>query len=320
MTAMPYISPVAPINPAPLANSPADWPRLLTQFMAYLTTECGLSDNTIDAYRRDLREFVTVLDDRDICAPTAITPLVVRAYLVRLSERKLALSSIARHLVSVKMFLRYLYLVNILAEDIGGLLETPKKWFRLPHTLGQDKIEALLAAPKPGEPFYARDRAILETLYATGMRVSELAGLRIKDINLTVGYVRVFGKGGKERVIPIGRCAIDAIREYMAGLRGSLVDSKSAVEAIFVTRTGLPMDRTNIWRLVSRYAATAGIMGLVGPHKLRHSFATHMLEGGADLRIVQELLGHSSVATTQIYTQVDTTRLKSLHQRCHPRQ
>jgi len=320
MTAMTSISPLAPVNAVPVSQSPADWPRLLTQFIAYLTTECGLSENTIDAYRRDLREFVTVLDDRDICAPAAITPLVVRAYLVRLSERKLALSSIARHLVSVKMFLRYLFLVNILAEDIGGLLETPKKWFRLPHTMGQDQIEALLAAPKPGEPFYARDRAILETLYATGMRVSELAGLRIKDINLTVGYVRVFGKGGKERVIPIGRCAIDAIREYMAGLRGSLVDSRSAVEAIFVTRTGLPMDRTNIWRLVSRYAATAGIMGLVGPHKLRHSFATHMLEGGADLRIVQELLGHSSVATTQIYTQVDTSRLKSLHQRCHPRQ
>lgn len=320
MTAMPSISPTAPMNLAPTSHSPADWPRLLTQFIAYLTTECGLSDNTIDAYRRDLREFVTVLDDRDICAPAAITPLVVRAYLVRLSERKLALSSIARHLVSVKMFLRYLFLVNILAEDIGGLLETPKKWFRLPHTMGQDQIEALLSAPKPGEPFYSRDRAILETLYATGMRVSELAGLRIKDVNLTVGYVRVFGKGSKERVIPIGRCAIDAIREYMSGLRGSLVDSRSAVEAIFVTRTGLPMDRTNIWRLVSRYAATAGIMGLVGPHKLRHSFATHMLEGGADLRIVQELLGHSSVATTQIYTQVDTSRLKSLHQRCHPRQ
>jgi len=320
MSAMPSVRPLAPIAPVPPANSPADWPRLLTQFIAYLTTECGLADNTIDAYRRDLREFVTVLDDRDICAPTAITPLVVRAYLVRLSERKLALSSIARHLVSVKMFLRYLYLVNILAEDIGALLETPKKWFRLPHTMGHDQIEALLAAPKPGEPFYARDRAILETLYATGMRVSELAGLRIKDANLTVGYVRVFGKGGKERVIPIGRAAIDAIREYMASLRVSLVDSKSTVDAIFVTRTGLPMDRTNIWRLVSRYAATAGILGLVGPHKLRHSFATHMLEGGADLRIVQELLGHSSVATTQIYTQVDTTRLKSLHQRCHPRQ
>ena len=308
--------------PAPVAggHAPANWPRLLRQFMDYLLTECGLADNTLLAYQRDLREFVGLLDDRDICAPSAVTPLVVRSYLVRLSERKLALSSIARHLVSVKMFLRYLYTIGVLSEDVSSLLETPKKWMRLPHTLHRQQVEALLAAPQPGEPFYARDRAILETLYATGMRVSELAGLRVRDLNLSIGYVRVFGKGGKERVIPIGSHAIDAIRQYQAGLRGVLTEGQTNAEPLFVTRTGNPMDRTNIWRLVTRYALIAGLTGSVGPHRLRHSFATHMLEGGADLRIVQELLGHADVATTQIYTHVDTTRLKSLHRKCHPRQ
>ena len=177
-----------------------------------------------------------------------------------------------------------------------------------------------MEAPVKGEPFYTRDRAILELLYATGMRVSELASLKDSDVNLDVGYLRCFGKGRRERIIPLGTSAIEAVRVYRAGLRKVLTGPAGHEPALFVSRTGRAMDRTNIWRLVNRYAAAADIKGSIGPHTIRHAFATHLLEGGADLRIVQELLGHVSVATTQIYTHVDISRLKGIHERCHPRQ
>jgi integrase/recombinase XerD len=305
---------------APVESPPANWPVLVRQFLEYLVSECGLAANTIDAYHRDLREFLVEMNERDVRSVDDVTPLTVRSFLVRLSERKLALSSIARHLVSVKMFLRYLYMIQAATSDVSSLLETPKKWKTLPHTLRHRQVEDLLAAPQPGEPFYSRDRAIMEMLYATGMRVSELAGLRIKDVNLDVGYARCFGKGGKERIVPIGSHAIDAVREYLRALRPAMTQTAGDIEALFVSRTGSPLDRTNIWRLVSRYAGMAGIQIPVGPHTLRHCFATHLLEGGADLRIVQELLGHANVATTQIYTHVDSSRLKSIHQKFHPRQ
>jgi integrase/recombinase XerD len=314
-------APAMPSPPAPPAEGAhADWQRLGRQFIEYLQSECGLANNTTEAYWRDLREFITFLDDRDICVPAHLTTQLIRMHLVCLSERKLALSSIARHLVSIKMFLRYLFMVQVLTDDVGGLLESPKKWQRLPNTLRPQQVEALIGAPQPGEPFYARDRAILETLYATGMRVSELAGLRIGDVNLDVGYLRCFGKASKERIIPLGSHAVQALREYLRALRKVLAETVNQGDAVFLSRTGKGLDRTNIWRLVNRYAAAAGLQGSISPHTLRHCFATHLLEGGADLRVVQELLGHADVATTQIYTHVDGTRLKVIHQRCHPRQ
>ena len=309
-----------PPRPAPDPSRHVDWVRLLRQFVEYLASECGLAKNTIEAYRRDVRGFVDMLDDQDICQASQMNMDRVRSYLVQLSERKLALSSITRHLVSVKMFLRYLHMTGLLADDVCALMETPRKWSRLPNTLRPNQVDSLLGAPQPGEPFYARDRAILELLYATGMRVSELASLRLGDLNLDVGYLRCIGKGGRERIVPIGSQAIDALREYIRGLRAVLTESAGRVDAVFISRTGRPMDRTNIWRLVNRYAGIAGIPGRIGPHTLRHCFATHLLEGGADLRIVQELLGHASVVTTQIYTHVDMSRLKTIHARCHPHQ
>lgn len=298
----------------------ADWPRLLGRYLEYLTSECGLAANTIEAYGRDLREFLADVEAQDIALASRITPTMILSYLSKLSQRGLALASIARHLVSIKMFLRFLFIVQVIREDVSSLLESPRKWRRLPHTLHHKQIDALLAAPQPGEPFYARDRAILETLYATGMRVSELASVRVPDLNLQVGYVRCFGKGGKERIIPLGSHAIAAIDQYLRGLRVVLTETAQGQDLLFVSRTGSPLDRTNIWRLVNRYAAAAGIEMAIGPHTLRHCFATHLLEGGADLRIVQELLGHADVATTQIYTHVENSRLKSIHQKCHPRQ
>lgn len=320
MPAAPAIVGRPPGASATQSGAQADWRRLLQHFIDYLTSECGLARNTIDAYRRDLIEFIDLLDDRDIGSTSALSIQIVQSYLVRLNDRKLSLSSIGRHLVSVRMFMRYLYITGTMTSDLYTQLETPRRWQRLPNTLNQNQTASILSTPQPGEPFYTRDRAILELLYATGMRVSELAGLRLRDLNLDVGFLRCFGKGRKERIIPIGSHAIEAMQAYLTGLRHVLTESHQDVEHVFVSRTGRPMDRTNIWRLVSRYAALAGIKGPVGPHTLRHCFATHMLEGGADLRIVQELLGHATVATTQIYTHVDMSRLKGLHARCHPRQ
>ncbi len=305
---------------APPQAAHLDWPRLTTRFFDYLISECGLAENTIDAYRRDLVGFIDILIDRDICTPPTVTPDLVRSFLVALSDRRLALTSIARHLVSVRMFLRYLHLTDVLPEDVGSHLDRPKTGRRLPDTLRPTQIDDLLAAPTPGEPFFTRDRAILEVLYATGMRVSELASLRLGDLNLDVGYLRCFGKGGRERIIPVGSRAIEAVRVYLRGLRATLTDKAGRNEPLFISRTGRPLDRTNVWRLVNRYAAAAGITGPIGPHTLRHCFATHLLEGGADLRIVQELLGHVSVATTQIYTHVNSARLKAIHAKCHPHQ
>ncbi len=216
------------------------------------------------------------------------------------------------------MFLRFLFMTGRTDRDITTVLESPRRWKHLPGTLHYSQIDALLAAPNPKDPLYLRDRAMLELLYATGMRVSELVGLATDQLNLKIGYLRCIGKGNRERIIPIGRRAIEAVADYLRELRPALT-ARRETNAVFVTRTGRSMDRTNAWRLVIKYARRAGIAKKVSPHTLRHSFATHLLEGGADLRIVQELLGHVDVSTTQIYTHVDGARLKRIHQRYHPR-
>ncbi len=311
---------LTPAQDAADASAQINWPQTLDAFIGYLISECGLAENSIAAYRRDVREFIDLLTDRDVGRAGNVTPQIVQSHLVHLAERRLALSSIARHLASVRMFLRFLFVTGAVREDIGALLDSPKRWQRLPKSIPRNQMDELLDAPQKGEPFYARDRAILELLYATGMRVSELASLRASDVNLDVGYLRCIGKGRRERIIPIGTRAIEAVRIYRTGLRSALTETAVSEDALFVSRTGRRMDRTNIWRLVNRYASSAGITGSVGPHTIRHAFATHLLEGGADLRIVQELLGHTSVATTQIYTHVDISRLKGIHERCHPRQ
>jgi len=289
----------------------------VNEFLSYLAVECGLAPNTIAAYRRDLRDLLAVLD-RTGRSPLALEPKDVQAFLIALQERGLSLASIARHLAAVRMFLRYLFMTGRVERDITTVLEATRRWKRVPETLDARHVEALLAGPEPQDPFYLRDRAMLELLYATGLRVSELVGLSLDRINLKVGYVRCLGKGNRERIVPIGRTAIEAVTTYLQELRPKLAGHRP-VQALFLTRTGRPMDRTNAWRIVTKYARRAGLVRKVSPHTLRHCFATHMLEGGADLRIVQELLGHVDVSTTQIYTHVDRARLKQIHQRYHPR-
>ncbi len=293
--------------------------ELIERFLSQLWAEAGLAENTLTAYRTDLMSLAAFCESNDV-ALRAITQTDIQAFLIGLREQeKLAISSIARRLVAVKLFCRFCYQNGYLDNDVASLIETPKKWQHLPHVMNERSVEALLGLPDDGDPLAARDRAILELFYATGLRVSELVGLRIGDVHLDMGYLRCIGKGRRERVVPVGSHAIDAVHDYLNTLRPVLVDGRST-DRLFLSRTGRPIDRTNCWRLVVKYARRMGVAGKVSPHTLRHCFATHLLAGGADLRVVQEMLGHADIATTQIYTHVDPSRLKAIHQKFHPRQ
>ncbi len=241
-------------------------------------------------------------------------------------------SSIARQLVSIRMWLKWMFHTGQLADDPTPLLDLPKRWQRLPRTLNLDRTSALVESPDLDHPLGLRDRAILELFYSSGLRVSELCGLRLQDVDLRNGAVRCMGKGRKERVVPVGRTAVDALEAYYEHLRPQLIErgqaggaiptpltrARRALLAVFLTKNGRPLERTAAWRLVRREAGRQGIRGKASPHTLRHSFATHLLEGGADLRTVQELLGHANLATTEIYTHVQTKRLVELHRKHHP--
>lgn len=301
-------------RPAPKIDRPDP---LVKRFLDYLFLECGLAGSTVTAYQRDLGEFWNHLTARGVEA-CELTMEDVQLYLIRLQERGLAVASIARQLATIKVFLRYLYAERVLRRDLASLIESPRRWRFIPEVVGYPGVEALLQAPDRKDEFYLRDRALLELLYATGMRVSEVVDLTVDRINLKLGYVRCFGKGRKERVVPVGRPAIEAVSRYADVLRPRLAGERHT-DALFLSRTGRPLDRTNIWRLVRKYAETAGIDQRLSPHTLRHCFATHLLAGGADLRIVQELLGHADIVTTQVYTHVDEAQLKQVHRKFHPR-
>jgi integrase/recombinase XerD len=289
---------------------------LIDQFLNYLAVEAGLADNTLTAYRHDLGLFDRFVSGRDLSLQT-LAPTDIQRFLIERKDQGLSIASVARNLVAVKIFLRHLFAVGLLKRDLAGLIESPKKWRLIPRILHVQQVDALLATPGEDDPYVGRDRAILELFYACGLRVSELCGLGLQDVRLDVGYLRCLGKGKKERIVPIGRTAIECLEEYLDTTRPRLDRHHSS--ALFLSRTGRPMERTNIWRLVVKYARRMGLTGKVSPHTLRHCFATHLLQGGADLRVVQELLGHADVSTTQIYTHVDRDRLKEIHRRCHPR-
>jgi integrase/recombinase XerD len=216
------------------------------------------------------------------------------------------------------MFLRFAKLTGLVEDDFTAILEGPKLWQRLPVICSKQQVINLLDTPSPDEPFYLRDKAMLELLYATGVRASELAGLKTSDLNLDIGYLRCLGKGNRERIIPIGKAAIAVIVEYLTNLRPKLVRPFSG-DFLLLSRTGRPMSRIGVWRLVKKYAIRAGMPRNLTVHTLRHCFATHLLAGGAGLRSIQEMLGHVDIATTQIYTHVDQERLRSIHKKYHPR-
>jgi integrase/recombinase XerD len=292
--------------------------RLVRDFLSYLTVEGGLSDNTIQGYGRDLRDFLEFCKSGKINELKQITPALIQKYMITLAKVNRAEASAKRGLVAIRMFLRFGKLNGLVEDDFTGILEGPKLWQRLPVICSKKQVVDLLEAPSPKEKFYLRDKTMLELLYATGVRASEIAGLKISDINLDVGYLRCIGKGNRERVIPLGKVAASATRDYLRDLRPKLGKPFSG-DFLLLSRTGRPMGRIEIWRLIKRYAARAGMPRNLTVHTLRHCFATHLLAGGADLRSVQEMLGHVDISTTQIYTHVDQERLRAVHRKYHPR-
>lgn len=310
------------------AGSNARW---VSRFVQYLQRECRLSPNTVAAYDRDLKRFRQWNGERSIAG---LTINRLADYVGFLADQSLAPASVARHLVALKMFFRFLQLEGALQENLAELLGSQKLWQRLPAVLSPKQIDQFLNAPRPSDALCLRDRALLEVLYATGCRVSEISNLKLRDLHLNERFCRCVGKGNKQRLVHLGAAAIRAVREYQDRLRPRLVGGKGksedeeegegeregrGAEWLFVSRSGRRLRREAIWELVKKYALVAGVSVEISPHTMRHSFATHLLAGGADLRHVQEMLGHASIATTQIYTHVDQTRLKKIHHQFHPR-
>ena len=290
--------------------------RLFESFEGYLQGECRLSPLTVEAYTRDLKRFHDWLGNRVV---SALTISDLADYAAWLDGLGLAPASLARNIVALRMFFRYLQVEGVLTENLAELLGSRKLWERIPSVLPPHQVDQFLAAPRLGEPLHLRDRAILEVMYATGARASETAKARMEDLHLAQRHLLVHGKGSRQRIVPMGQRAIQALSEYLEKLRPKLIRRHSDSPWIFVSRTGRGIRREAIWELVKKYAMIAGASPDISPHSLRHSFATHLLAGGADLRQVQELLGHASIATTQIYTHVDPTRLRQIHQKFHPR-
>lgn len=299
---------------------PAELLSDVSAFRGYLKAERGMAENTVLAYQRDLTrygEWVDLVQLPDYLAPTLRD---LGRYLGYLHDLGLAAPTVARHIVSLRMFYRFLRLEERASPATVELLGSPKLWERIPQVLSPDAVDQLLAAPKPGDRFYHRDKALLETLYATGCRASEVVGMRHQNLYLDSGFCKCHGKGGKQRVVPLGRPAIAALRSYLSdGLPGSPSKKPDPESPVFLSRSGKAMTRITLWAIVKKYCLRAGLPDTVSPHTLRHSFATHVLSGGADLRTVQELLGHSNIRTTQHYTHVDRNRLKNIHRQFHPR-
>lgn len=291
--------------------------RWQTDFADYLRSECHLSENTVAAYGRDMARFFEWLGNRRL-ADQRVSDLA--GYSAWLAELQLAPKTVTRHIASLKVFFRFLQLEGALNDNQAELLGTQKLWQRVPEVLSEKQIVELLSAPRKSDPWWLRDRAILELLYATGARVSELATLKCQDFHLGERYLVCHGKGDKQRIVPLGDQAIDAMKRYLEEQRPRLAARGGrASEWLILSPRGGPLRRERIWELIKKYAARVGIPPEISPHSLRHSFATHLLAHGADLRQVQELLGHASIATTQIYTHVDHTRLKAVHEAYHPR-
>ncbi|MFN5187884.1 MAG: site-specific tyrosine recombinase XerD [Planctomycetota bacterium] len=288
------------------------------RFVSYLRSECHLASNTVEAYGRDLEHFQTWLSGR---LPNMLKIDDLTNYLVWLKEQKLAASSIARHIVSLRMFYKFLQLEAAITDNPAELLTTPKLWRRVPTVINASLIDRFLTAPQKYDPLWLRDRAILELLYATGCRVSEVSDMLLSNVFLDQGYCLAEGKGSKQRMVPLGQRAVETIREYLSSSRVELIENRDPKQTpwLILSRSGLRLRREAIWELVKRYALRVGIDPETSPHTLRHSFATHLLAGGADLRLIQEMLGHASIETTQIYTQVENSKLKKVHKQFHPR-
>ncbi|QDT02931.1 Tyrosine recombinase XerD [Rubripirellula lacrimiformis] len=306
---------LAQTGPTPRAGRATE--TLCADFLNYLRGECHLAANSIDAYGRDMRRFVTWVGKRRL-GDLKVGDL--SSYMGELRTFDLAPASVARNIVAVRTFFKFLQLEGIVQDNPAELITTQKMWQRIPSVLTIRQVDAFLRSPKKTDKYWQRDVAMLEVLYATGCRASEVCTLRVRDLSLADRHLRCEGKGGKQRMVPIGSGAINAINRYCEMLRGELAAKvPHPPEELFLSRSGRALDRVQLWRLVKMYAQRVGIDSKISPHSLRHSFATHLLAGGADLRQVQEMLGHASIQTTQIYTHVEHSRLKKVHQQYHPR-
>ena len=290
----------------------------LQSFLDYISLERGLSINTRKAYADDLSQFIDFLTKKGITTLDFVSRKEVLDHLIAMKARGMSTNSISRHLVSIKVFFRYLLQEGILDTNITDTMDSPKLWKVLPDTLSEKEVSLLLAAPDMRKPLGVRNRALLEMLYASGLRVSELAHLQLSGLHLDEGYIRVIGKGCKERIIPIANESANLLIRYLEEVRPLFCDNPK-LQNVFVSKRATSLCRQRLWQIIKQYAKEAGIMKNVTPHTLRHSFASHLLQNGAPLRVIQEMLGHADIATTQIYTHVNPERLKSIHQQFHPR-
>jgi integrase/recombinase XerD len=290
----------------------------LQQYIYFLAVERGLARNTLESYERDLTAYLKYLHSQGIDKVAAITKSHIIQYLLHLREKGRATSTANRNMAAIRSFHRFLYRERWVEQDPSLHLETPKLEKRLPKALTLEEVDSLLNQPDGSTPSGLRDKAMFEILYATGTRVSELISLQLSDVNLAMGFIRCIGKGSKERIIPLGQTAIHVLNDYLNRSRPKLL-KKTTVEAFFLNHRGQALTRQGFWKMIKKYGKEASIHKEITPHTLRHSFATHLIENGADLRSVQEMLGHADISTTQIYTHVTKSKLKEVYSRTHPR-
>lgn len=291
---------------------------LVDQFLDYIALERGLSPNTSSAYKSDLIKLIQFLERRKIATINAVTRKDILDFLIFEKDHGLGVNSISRLFVAVKVFFRFLQQEGLLTGNITEVMDSPKLWKALPATLSVKEVERLLSAPEGDKPGAVRDRALIEMLYATGLRVSELCNLTLDNIYFDEGYLRCMGKGQKERIVPFSEKAASALKKYIDGARSSFTADPQN-RYVFLSRRRGKISRKMVWKLIKQYARKVDIQKKISPHTLRHSFASHLLANNAPLRIIQEMLGHADIATTQIYTHVDQSRLKSIHEQFHPR-
>lgn len=306
------------VRPSPEETAPDGFADGRDAFLAFIDLERGLARNTLAAYRRDLDQAARYFARQGVSDWAAVTPAQAAAWIQGLSAAEYTVASLARKLTALRMLARFLVREKMCEEDFTALLSGPKLGRKIPETLTAAEVGRLMAAPTGGDARSLRDRALLELFYSSGLRVSELASLSLQQVDLDLGFIRVFGKGSKERIVPVGTSACEALQTYLAAGRPALVKAKTGSQ-FFLNPRGQSLSRVALWMIVKKYAARAGLTKNVKPHGLRHSFATHLLTGGADLRAIQEMLGHASISTTQIYTAVEPQRLVAHHAKYHPR-
>lgn len=292
--------------------------QAIDDYIVFLTVEKGASNNTIEAYSNDVRKFAIFLEAANIHRWTEVDNLTIREYLSVMQKETLTNTTRARNVAALKSFFRFLYMEKYTEHNLGEVLDSPRKEKTLPKYLTIEEVERLMEAPDINTPHGCRDKAMLELLYASGLRVTELITLKLSDINFEMAYVRCFGKGAKERIIPLGRYAISALEQYIYNCRPK-VENNWQTDILFLNKTGKGLSRQGFWKLIKKYGKEAGIVTEITPHVLRHSFATHLLSNGADLRAIQEMLGHADIATTQIYTHLLGEQMLDVYKAAHPR-